>query len=362
MTTQSRIYNLNDLYEQRYAPISTLDLSKVALTIEAYAADLSAKVDGMLNDFTEEQTLSRAIWGGAPKMVFDEVGEFGRGKPRADVGGQELHFPLRKLSATQEASEEFWKRAKIKDLLDLTVSMDIGYSTRIQDELKAAIFNNTLFTAQNDWLIDNSTLNKIQPFLNADGGSIPPAPNGATFTGASHQHYIGITGSALAVADMTYLTNHVTEHGPGKIVLFVDPAMPATLAGLSGTKFVAKTPVVIADQSAAQVAREQFNPDDDRNNMSVGYWDGYEVVTRSWVPTNYIAAMNVSGRLGKPLHRRIDPNFPGLIVAPEVTNGILRVKESYFYMGFGAFNRAAGAVLAAANQGSYAVPSGLVRK
>lgn len=362
MTTQTRIYTLDDLYEQRYAPISTLDLSRVALTIEAYATDLSSRMNEMLNDFTEEQTLSRSIWGGAPQMAFDEVNEGGRGKPRADVAGQEVHFPLFKLSATQEASEEFWKRAKVQNVVDLMTSMDIGYSARVRDEIKAAIFNNTLHTKVTDWLIDKSSLNKIQPFLNADSAAIPPAPNGATFTAASHQHYLGVTGATVASVDVNYLLGHVREHGEGQVVLYVDPAMPATLSGLANGKWVGLTPVVTVNNGATEVARVSFDPAADRSNMLVGYWDGHEVRTRSWVPTGYMVAMNISGRLGKPLHRRIDPNFPGLHVAPEITNGILRVKESYFYMGFGAFNRAAGAVLDTTTQGSYTVPTGLIRK
>lgn len=363
MTTQTRIYTLDDLYEQRYAPISTLDLSRVALTIEAYAADLSTRVNEMLNDFSEEQSLSRAIWGGVPQMAFDEVNEFGRGEPRADVAGQEVHFPLFKLSATQEASEEFWKRAKGQNVIDLLTGMDIGYSARIRDEIKAAIFNNTLHTKVSDWLTDKSTLNKIQPFLNADSAAIPPAPNGSTFTASTHTHYIGITGSTVAASDVNYLLGHVREHGEGQVVLYVDPAMPSTLSGLASTKFVALTPVVTVNNSAAEVARLSFDPAADRSNMLVGYWDGHEVRTRSWIPTNYMVAMNISGRLGKPLHRRIDPMFPGLRVAPEITNGILRVKESYFYMGFGAFNRAAGAVMdCTTGSNGYTVPSGLIRK
>lgn len=359
--TQPRIYDLNDLYEQRFSPISTLDLSRVSATIEAYAKDLAMKVDEMLNEFSEEQVLSRSVWGGAPKMAFDEVNEFGRGKPRADVKGQEVHFPLFKLSATQEASEEFWKRAKVKDVIDLTQSMDIGYSSRIQDEVKAAIFNPLVHTKVKDWLVDNSSLDKIQPFLNGDSASIPDAPNGKTFAAGTQNHYIGITGSALAVADVDYLVGHVTEHGAGQICLYVDPSMPSTLAGLSNTKFVAVQPVVYADQRAAVVARAQYDPSGDMDNMLAGFWNGHEVRSRSWVPTGYINCMNISGMLGKPLHRRVDPNYRGLLVAPEITNGILRTKESYFYMGFGSFNRAAGAVLDTATQGSYTTPTGLTR-
>lgn len=362
MTTTKQIYTLEDLYAQRFAPLATLDLNRVSATVQAYSQFLANDMADQLNMFTDETTLSRSIWGGAPQMAFDEVNEFNRGTPRKDTAGQEVHFPLFKLSATQGASDEFWKRASVKDLTDLMNAMQIGYSSRVRDEIKAAIFNNTLHTKVNDWLVDNSSLNKIQPFLNADGAAIPPAPNGTTFTSAAQNHYIGVTGSTVATVDVNYLVNHVAEHVLGKIILFVDAAMPATLAGLASTKYVARPPQPIIDNSASEIARESFDPNADRGNMSVGYWDGYEVVTRSWVPTGYIVAMAVGGQLGKPLLRRVDPQFPGLLTGLEVRDGILTIKESYFYLGLGAFNRAAGAVLDTTTQGSYTVPSGLVRK
>lgn len=362
MAATKQIYTLEDLYAQRFAPLSTLDLSRVSLTVEAYAQFLAQDMNEQLNMFSEETVLSRSVWGGAPAMAFDEVGEFGRGTPRKDTAGQEVHFPLFKLSASQGASEEFWKRANVKDLVDTMNAMDIGYAQRMRDEIKAAIFNNTIHTPVKDWLVDNSTLNKVQPFLNSDSAAIPTAPNGRTFTASAHTHYIGITGSTVASSDVNYLVNHVAEHVLGKVILVVDAAMPATLSALASTKFVALTPTVIVNQSASQVAREAFDPNGDRGNMLVGYWDGYEVYTRSWAPTNYITAMAVGGQLGKPLLHRVDPAFPGLRTGLEIADGVLRIKESYFYGGFGAFNRAAGAVLdCASGSNTYTVPTGLAR-
>lgn len=362
MAQTTQIYTLEDLYAQRYAPLSTLDLDRVAASVQAHAEFVSSDMNEQLNLFTDEIIKSRSIWGGVPKMAFDEVGEFGKGKPRKQTEGQELHFPLFKLSAVQGGSDEFWKRAQVNDMIDLLNSMEIGYASRVRDEVKAAIFNNTVRIPQKDWLVDNSTLNKIQPFLNADSNSIPDAPNGTTFTASTHQHYIGITGSTVAASDVNYLLGHVREHGEGKIILFVDANMPATLSGLASTKFVALTPTVVVNQTAAQVARDSFNPDADRSNMLVGYWDGHEVHTRSWVPTNYMAALNVGGQLGKPLLRRIDPQFPGLLGGFQIRDGRVTMNEMYFYMGIGAFNRAAGAVMdCTTGSNSYTVPTGLIR-
>jgi hypothetical protein len=361
MTTQPRIYSLEYLYEQRFTPLSTLDVNAVLASVQAYAQFLARDMDEQLNLFTAETTKSRAIWGGTPQLAFDEVGEFGKGAPRKDVAGQEVHFPLFKLDATVAASEEYWDRASVNDLREMMIAMDNGYAQRVRQEIAAAIFNNKVHTPTKDWLVDNSTLNKIQPFLNGDSAPIPMAPNGTSFSAGSQNHYIGVTGATVATADVDYLIGHVSEHVLGKVVLFTDPAMPATLDALASSKYVARPPAPIIDQTAAQVARLSFNPDADRNNMSVGYWDAYEVVTRSWVPTGYIVAMAIGGQLGAGLHRRVDMVKPGLRTGLEISDGRIRVKESYFFLGFGCYNRAAGAVLDTTHQGSYTVPSGLVR-
>ncbi len=346
-----------------YTHNGLLQFQRVSETVKAYAQFLADDMAEQLNAFTDETTLSRSVWGGAPAMAFDEVGEFGRGTPRKDTAGQEVHFPLFKLSASQGASNEFWKRANVKDLIDTMSAMDIGYATRVRQEIEAAIFNSALHTKVTDWLVDNSSLNKVQPFLNADSAAIPPAPNGTTFTASTHTHYLGMTGSSLVFSDVDRLVNTVSEHVLGKVILYVDAAMPAKLSALTSTKFIALTPTVVVNQSTTQVARESFDPNADRGNMLVGYWDGYEVRTRSWVPTNYMACMAVGGQLGKPLLRRVDPRFGGLITGLTIEDGVLSIKESYFYLGLGAFNRAAGAVLDASNgSNAYTVPSGLVRK
>lgn len=364
MTETRQIYTLEDLYSQRFAPLSTLNLDRVALTVEAYGEFLAQDMAEQLDMFSEETTLPRAVWGGAQQLTFEEVGEFGKGKTRKDTLGQEVHFPLFKLSASQGGSEEFWKRASVKDLIGVMQSMDNGYAQRVRDEIKAAIFNNVLHTPVKDWLADNSTLNLVEPFLDADSREIPIAPNGTSFVASSHQHYIGITGSTVAVSDVNYLLGHVREHVVGEVKLFVDGAMPATLNGLSSTPFVYNQFVNVIDQTAAKIGAtaNRDGGQTDRNNMFIGTWDGHEVHTRSWVPTNYMVAMAVGSTLGKPLWRRVDPAFPGLITGIEISDGRIRIKESYFYMGFGAFNRAAGAVMdCTTGSNTYTVPSGLVR-
>lgn len=364
MAETRQIYTMEDLYAQRYAPLSSLNLDRVNATVQEYAENLSQRVNEMLDVFSEETSKPRAIWGGAPVLNFEEVGEFGKGKSRKDTRGQELHFPLHKLDATVGKSDEFWKRASVKDLRDVLLGMENGYFSRVRDEIKAAIFNNAVRTPWYDWLMESDRLDKIQPFLNADSAEIPDAPNGSSFTASSHQHYLGFTGATVAVSDVNYLLGHVREHLVGEVRLYVDGAMPATLAALSNTPFVYNQFVNVIDQTTGKIGStaNRDGGQTDRNNMFIGTWDGHEVHTRSWVPTGYLVAMGIGDALGKPLWRRTDPMFPGLITGVEIKDGRITIKESYFYMGFGAFNRSAGAVLdAVTGSNTYTVPSGLVR-
>ena len=250
MARTTQIYTLEDLYERRFQPLSTLNLERVSATIQAYGQFLAQDMAEQLDAFTEETTVSRAVWGGAAQMEFQEVGELGKAKTNKDTRGQELHFPLFKLDLTVGGSEEFWKRAGIKNLIDVMNGMDNAYAERVRNEIKAAVFNKSLHTPVLDWIGDDTRLDKIQPFLNADSNEIPVAPNGTSFTASSHTHYLGITGSSLSYGDVDRVVNTVREHVLGKVYIYVDGAMPATLAALSGTKYVGRPPSPIADQSA----------------------------------------------------------------------------------------------------------------
>lgn len=361
MTLKAGIYQLSDLYEQRFAPISTLDTSKILATIQAYGDFLVRDMDEQLAMFTEETTKSRAIWGGAPTLSFDEVNEYGKGQPKKEILGQEVHFPLFKLSATDQRTAEVQKRMSVGQFRELLLAMNNAYAVRVRNEIQAAIFNKNLHTKVKDWTVDNSTLDKIQPALNADGAEIPIAPNGTSFVSSAQNHYHGVTGSAntVAASDVNYLLGHVREHVLGKVVLFVDGNMPATLAAISSTPFVYNQFVNVIHQTDENIGRAATRDggETDRNNMFVGTWDGHEVHTRSWCPTGYMAAMAVGSQLGKPLLRRIDPAFPGMRIAAELSDNTVVLKEAYTYLGLGAFNRAAFACLDTTTQGSYTNPS-----
>lgn len=357
----NQIYTLDDLYYARATSVVDLGVDNVLNSLVAYGNFLVNDVNEQLSMFVDETQVAREFWGGVGQLSFEEVGEFGMGKTQKDLKDQEVQFPLRKLSAAHGLSNEFWKRAKGSEIRKLMLDMDNAYNQRIRDEIKTSIFNKNSVQWQSSIYPQDGTLTKIQPFLNADGNTIPNSPNGTSFVGSSHQHYIGVTGATVAVADIDYLLGHVREHVVGNVVLFVDGAMPATLAALSGSKFVYNQYTNVIAKTTADIGSVRtIDGSVDRNNMFIGVWDGHEVHTRSWVPTGYMAAIAV-GAGDKPLKRRVDPLFPGLQSDGWITDGRIKVQEFYTYMGFGVFNRAAGACLDTTHQATYSNPSGLLR-
>lgn len=359
--TTNQIYTLDDLYAKRATSVVDLGLDNVLNSVLAYGNFLVTDVNEQLADFTEETVNAREFWGGVGRMSFNKVGEFGKSDTQKDIKDQEVQFPIDKLSAAWGVSNEFWKRAKGAEVRKLMIDMDNAYNQRIRDEIKRCIFQSTSRQWQNSIYPQDGVLTKVQPFLNADGNTIPDAPNGTTFVGASHQHYLGVTGATVAVVDVNYLIGHVREHFPAgvQVRLYVDPAMPATLAALSSTPFIYNQYVNVVGKTTADMGSAVTLDGSNRDNAFVGVWDGSQVHTRSWVPAGYIAAIAMIAA-DKPVKRRVDPAFQGMLTDGLITDGRITAQEFYTYMGFAVYNRAAGAVLDTTHQATYSDPSGLL--
>lgn len=359
----NQIYTMDDLFDARYASqgLSQLGLEAVLNSLVAYGNFLVEDAAEQLRVFCGQTENAREVWGGVAKLSFQEVDEFGKGETQKDIKDQELHYPLRKISAAHGMSNEFFKRADGREIAKLMLEMDNGFNQRIRDEIKTTIFKNTSTQWKSNIYPRDGLLQKIQPFLNADSATIPDAPNGTTFTASSHNHYAGTTGSSLTFGDIDLLLSNVREHFADSVNvrLFVDSTMPATLSALSGTKFVYNQFVNVVDQTAGKIGATVNLGGGNRANTFIGVWDGSEVWTRSWVPANYIVAM-ADNPLSPAILRRVDPLFQGMQSDGIVTDGRLTVQEFYAYMGFGVYNRAAGAVLQT-NAQSYSIPSGLLR-
>jgi hypothetical protein len=359
MTKYVGTYSLEDLLKQRFVPATEFGLDAIARSIQARLTWLNEQVSSQMGLFCETSQDVRRIWGHSEHMEMMEVDELGVARTQKDKGGVEIDFPLRKFSISTGFTADFIARATPADLAGKALGVQTAYLERIRNELAFAVFGKANYKFV-DWLGDGTTL-AVKAFLNADGAAVPSAPDGTAFA-TTHQHYNGTSGATLAYGDIDTLIANVTEHQLKGIGLFINVADVATLVGLASTKFTALTLAVVAVPGRTSGTVQTADVEDDPANKLVGYWAGYPVYTRSWVPDNYYVAM-ATGSPEKPLVHRVD-KFAGL-------NGLRLVAQTGMHpltaqtweaeIGFGAWGRNAAAILKGDAQTTYANPSGLVR-
>lgn len=352
-------YSLEDLLAQRFVPAAQFGFDNIARAIQAHLDWLNGQVADQMSLIAESSADVRRVYGGSESMQMKEVDELGVARTQKDSNGAEVDFPLRKFSISTGWTSDFIARATPADLAQKAIDVETAYVTRLRQELSAALFGKANYSFV-DWLGDGTTL-AIKKLLNADGMAVPNAPDGTTFAG-THQHYAGTTGAALAYTDIDAVIANVTEHGLTNVQLFINAANVATLAALSGTKFTALTLAVLAVPGRTSGTVDTQVVTDDPANKLVGYWAGYPVLTRSWVPSGYYMANALNAPM-KPIVHRLDKftALNGMRMVFQLNAHPLTAQTFEAEIGFGAWGRHSAAILDGGNQTTYSNPSGLVR-
>jgi hypothetical protein len=350
------IYALEDLLAQRFTAASAFGFDNLNDSIQARLEFLNQQVNDQVGIFAEVSEDVRRIWGGSSKFSMTEVDEFGIARSQKATSGVEVDFPLRKFSVTTGFTADYLRRASVAEVAQVAINAQEGYLERMQEELKFGLYNDDSYSFV-DKLGDGTTL-AVKAFLNADSIAIPDAPDGTSFTASTHNHYVGTVGAALAASDIDLLIANVTEHGLTKgVSLFINSGNVATLAGLASTKFIKLTSSLIVPATTGDVTVARINPEADLNNTLVGYWDArVPVYTRSWAVSNYYVCV-ATGAKEKPLILRTDKYIKGLTQMPEFGAHPISAKTWEAYCGFGAYNRAAVAVLDGAHQTNLTEPT-----
>jgi hypothetical protein len=354
-------YSLEDLLKQRFVPASQFGFQYIAAAIQARLDWLNAQVSEQMGLLAETTSDVRRIYGTSEHKEMVEVDEIGIARTSKDKGGVEVDFPLRKFSVATGWTWEFLQRATPADIARDALDNQVSYVERIRNELAYGFFNKSNYSFK-DWTGDNTAL-AVKAFHNADSTTIPDAPDGTAFNGVTHQHYVGTVGASLAYTDIDTLISNVREHGNIRgLALFINAANVATLVALGSTKFVALTLNVIIPASTSVSTSVVTSVEEDPDNKLVGYWAGYPVYTRSWVPSGYYTCI-ATNAAQKPLVHRIDKiaTLNGFHLEFKRTDDPFSSEFYSAYVGFGAWNRSAAAFLDGGAQTTYVNPSGLVR-
>lgn len=314
--------------------------------VAAALAAHNAVVDELMAAFVAPTMDVRRGYGGTASMQMDEIDEFGRPDAQKIVAGALLDFPLRKYGISVQWTKDALEVITGQEFAaQLTAAQDADLTT-FQREIKRALFRSANYTTV-DRLVNNATLS-VKRLLNADGTAIPLGPNGESFNGATHTHYLYTAGVALAAADITALVETVIEHHPaGTPRIWINRAQETAIRGITGFTPYLDARIVAGGGTTGVVATQSLSSMD-LNNREIGLFSAggisAVVTVKPWIPSGYLLAW-VDGA-PEPLVRRMRrADRAALRIVAEEETHPLRARTLEREHGFGVWNRTNGAVL-----------------
>jgi hypothetical protein len=312
----------------------------------------------LLGNFVERTTDRLRRYGSQDAMSMDELDEFGRADAQKLSAGATVGFPLRLYGIAIQWTRKYFQNALTTELAAQTAGVMDADSKVIQREIKRAIFLPTNVTVL-DRLVDNVSL-VTKRLINADSTSIPLGPNGESFDGATHTHYLFTAGVALAAADMNGLIETVIEHHPtGQAMVYINRAQETAVRGLAG--FTAYLDARLINQTAGVVAGrslDSFNVNDRAIGVYSAAGVSAEVWVKPWVPSGYLFAW-VDGAPVPLVMRTRNAGGGDLELVADDEAHPLRARAWERECGFSVWTRTNGAVLFvdAAAAGAYTAPT-----
>jgi hypothetical protein len=320
-------------------------LDVVLAAHNAVQADL---VDGLVERSTDR--LRR--YGGVTAVNMSKVDEFGRADAQKIAAGANVGFPLYLYSASVQWTRKFMQNTATRELAATVTAIMAADTNAVNYELKSAIFRPTNNTTYTDTLVDNVALT-LRALVNADSEVIPPGPNGETFDGATHTHYLGT--ASLVAADISALLLTVIEHySAGRPRLYINAAQEATVRGFTSNFYPYTTPLLV-NNTAGIVAPGTLETGN-LGDRSIGVWSPYDAIVsvKPWIPANYMFAF-VDGA-APPLVWRTRAGSGELELVADDELHPLRARSWEREFGVGVWNRTNGAVLRT-NNATYAMPT-----
>jgi hypothetical protein len=311
---------------------------------ETFDAALAAhnEITRDLVQFAEVTTDRRRRFGGNDEMQMDPVDEFGRADAQKTAVGQTLDFPIYINQISTQWTRDYFRRATGAEIAKQFVGIQDADTRAFARDLKRAIFTPTNRTVV-DRTQDYQSL-AVKALANADSTELPLGPNGESFNGATHTHYLYTASTTFAAADLTALITAVMEHHVnGEPKIYINVANEAEVRGLTGFYAYTDARLVIPGGSTTTTAGAGLDMRN-VNNRAIGVFGAAEVIVKPWMPSGYAFATVQGGPA--PLVRRVDPITGGnLEMVVDNETFPLRARTFERRYGFGVYNRTNGAVL-----------------
>lgn len=349
-----------------YGTLTTLDtLHASDLTIYEYGEDKAFEninrdlvahnniVNGMIMNFIERTTDRIRGYGSNASMVMDEVDEMAQADAQKITAGQNVGFPLRLFQETVQWNRKFIENETMGELVAQFEAAKVAHVTQIQKQIKRAIFTPTNSTLSDRYVKPIIDL-PLKAFVNADSADVPISPNGQTFDGTTHTHFLARAGGSVAASDVSALVEAVLEHhNQGGAMLYINRAQEAAIRAMTANfvpYFDTRTNPAI--DSTTGIGGLDVN---NLYNRAIGLFDGAEVWVKPWIPASYMFAF-VMGAPKPLVMRERRPGSGMLKLVSDDERYPLRAQTLEAEFGIGVWNRTNGAVLYTGDT-SYATPT-----
>jgi hypothetical protein len=284
--------------------------------------------------------------------LMDELDEFGTSNPMKVGGGQNVGFPLRNYGKTLQWTKNYLANTSAKAFavqVDGIITADLLTMYR---EFKRCIYLPTNYTFVDRWVTENKNLTiSVKRLLNGDGASIPVGPNGETFNGASHSHYLGA--ATMTNAAVTAALEHVIEHyTDGSAQININRADESAFRLL--TDFNAYPDPRVTYGANTQLGRGVLD-NTKLYNRAIGVFRGAEVWVKPWAIAN-ILHFTMKGAPAPVKRRKRKGSTGRLELVSDVDAHPLRARAWEHMYGFGVHERSNGVLLYIGNA-SYQAPT-----
>lgn len=331
----------------------SLSFQEIADALDADTAAYTGIVRDQLADlavFKSGEAARIGAYGGSAAGSLMKVGEYGRAPTQRGAAVAALAFPLDKYQYNVGWTAEWLKRKSPADFARSTQAVQQGWAQRVTAEIKRAIFGPTNYNFT-DHLVDNTVL-AVKRLVNADSAVIPNGPNGETFTGSSHTHYLG--SAALDVAAVNANLAHLVEHGhTSRVRMYIAAANETAFRALTGFQAYTDPRLILGTQANQPGQRLDITKTD---NRAIGLFGVAEIWVKPWMIADYLFSFD-AGSPNKPLRVREDqPGSLNIQRAAQFEDHPLHVDFFESYFGIGVETRTNGVVSYVANS-TYASPT-----
>ncbi|MGI8475523.1 MAG: hypothetical protein ACR2OO_04020 [Thermomicrobiales bacterium] len=299
MATSYGTLSVSDLLEATGQTIADYGEDNAFAAINNGLQAHNAIVRDMIAGLCEVSSGRLTRYGGDAGMDMVDLDEYGAPDAQKIAAGSNVGFPLRRQGVAIQWTRTYMNTktpAELAGQFDAARAADIR---RIRRDIARAFFTPTNTLTYIDRLTDNAVL-PIRAFLNADGAGIPYGPNGESFDGTTHTHYLAT--AALTAANVSALIETVLEHAATNgVQIWINRAQEAAIRGMTGN-FTAFVNARIISADTATIANGVL----DMTNLSdraIGVFDSAEVVVKPWIPAGYLLATDPGSPM-KPLRIR----------------------------------------------------------